>query len=196
MNWHIRKFNIIAPIYQLFFSYQSDYYSEKIKENIDYLNLKKGSKVLDLGSGTGAFAKGWQNAQFKVKAADAAPAMIKKCRENGLDCIEADLLEGLKFEDSSFDIVTAAYLAHGLSFEERKKLYKEASRIASQLVIFHDFGDKENLFINIIEAIEGSYYREFIKSVPYEMESFFAEVEKIKINKWHNWYICKVDDRD
>ncbi len=191
MKGHVRKFNLIAPIYQFFFKFQVLYYSEIIRKYLPELTSEREECLLDLGSGTGAFAFSWQKAGFKVLAADAAPGMIRQCLKNGLDCIELDILERLPFADNSFKIVTAAYLAHGLTKADREILYRESSRVAEKLVVFHDFSARSNLFISFIESLEGSFYKEFINAAPYEMEIYFQNVRVIPVNPWHNWYICE-----
>lgn len=190
MNRHVKLFHSIAPVYQLFFRFETGYYSKLISRYMDELNLEGKGKLLDLGSGTGAFAFSWKKAGFEVTAADAAPGMIRLCRKNGLACLETDILNGLPFEDSSFDVITGAYIAHGLSGEERSFLYSESSRLARELVLFHDFSRRSNPVITVIEKMEGSHYREFINAVPAEMEIFFKEVRVVRVDPWHNWYIC------
>jgi len=192
MNRHVRKFHLIAPFYQLFFKFQSFYYSRLIKANFDRLAKGVTLSILDLGSGTGAFAWSLKKAGHQVLAADAAPGMVKQCRKNGLDCVEFDILKGIPFEDNSFSLVTGAYLAHGMSSADREILYKEASRVAVKYALFHDFSNRYNLVISLIERIEGSHYREFISSVPLEMEKYFEHMDVIPVDPWHNWYIGKV----
>lgn len=188
---HVKLFHSIAPVYQLFFRLETGYYSKLVNRYMDELNLEGKGKLLDLGSGTGAFAFSWKKAGFEVTAADAAPGMITQCRKNGLDCMKLDIQDGLPFKENSFQIVTAAYLAHGLSPEDREILYMESARVAEKLVLFHDFGSKTNPVITFIESLEGSYYKDFIKSVPDEMQNWFDDVKVIKVDPWNNWYICQ-----
>ena len=191
MKKHVRKFHLIAPLYQSFFKFQVLHYSKIIKKHLPQLTSEREGCLLDLGCGTGAFAYCWQKAGFKVLAADAAPGMVSQCLKNGLDCIELDILEKLPFADNSFKIITAAYLAHGLTKKERNILYRESSRVAEKLVVFHDFSTRFNLVISFIEALEGSHYNEFINTVPDEMQICFRNVRVIPVNPWHNWYVCE-----
>lgn len=190
MNRHVKLFHSIAPFYQLFFRFETVYYSKLISRYMDELNLEEKGKLLDLGSGTGAFAFSWEKAGFSVTAADAAPGMVRQCRKNGLTCLETDILKGLPFEDGAFDVITGAYLAHGLAKEDRSLLYRESSRLARELVIFHDYSKRSNPVITLIEKMEGSHYREFVNAVPGEMEIFFKEIKVLAVDPWHNWYIC------
>src|SRR6056297_3862291 len=128
MDRHIQIFNEIAFIYQWFFQRQIKSYQKIIKEFGSYLNISRGDRVLDIGSGTGAFAYSLQINGYNVIGIDASPAMVKKGRKNNVFCIQGNILNGIDFADNSFDLVTAAYVAHGFNKSDRMKLYKEARR--------------------------------------------------------------------
>ncbi len=190
MNWHVRKFHTIAPFYQLFFDFQVRFYTEIIQKNRNITCLKKKDRALDIGSGTGAFAKSWQLEGLEVLASDRAPGMIRRCRKNGLECIEMDIMKKLPFGDNVFQAVTAAYVAHGLGKQERHFLYRETARVAEKIVIFHDLSLRQNWLVSTIETIEQSHYKDFVRSVPGEMIPCFRKVKVLPINRWNNWYLC------
>jgi ubiquinone/menaquinone biosynthesis C-methylase UbiE len=190
MDWHVRKFHLIAPFYQLFFDFQVRFYTEIIQKNMDRTYLKKKDRVLDIGSGTGAFAKSWQLAGLEVLASDRAPGMIRRCRKNGMECMELDILKKMPFRDKAFQAVTAAYVAHGLGRQERQFLYRESARVSDKIVILHDLNQRQNWLVSTIEAIEQSHYRDFVRSVSEEMLPFFRDVKVLPINRWNNWYLC------
>jgi SAM-dependent methyltransferase len=191
MNPHVRKFQSIAPFYGLFFKPQVLYYSRIIEKHISELNLAGCETILDLGSGTGAFARCWQDLGYSVTAVDASPAMVRLCLRNGLKCLEQDVLRGLNFPDNYFDVVVGAYVAHGFPFADRGKLYRESARVAKDLVLFHDFGGKSRFFVSVIEKMEGSCYKEFISRAPGEMKEFFRRVDVLSFSSWNRWYICR-----
>ncbi|MFW6281870.1 MAG: class I SAM-dependent methyltransferase [bacterium] len=193
MNNHIKLFDKIAFIYQWFFKLQVKSYQKIIKEYDNYLNISQGDEVLDLGCGTGAFTYALQEKGYNVTGIDASQAMVEQCCNNNVNCIQGNIINGIDFPDSSFDLVTAAYLAHGIDKANRYKLYKEAKRLTNNRVIFHDYQQKDHLIfylINIIEHLEGGDYFSFRKSAISEMKEIFNEVKIIEVAGWINWYIC------
>ena len=109
---HRFLFNSIAFFYLWFFNRQVQHYTRIIREHLYLFNNDDGSgtgeKVLDLGCGTGAFARALENAGFEVTGVDLAPKMVKAGRSRDLDCLLGDVTAGLHYSAGSFDFVTAA----------------------------------------------------------------------------------------
>ena len=101
-----------------------------------------------------------------------------------------NVVDGLDFEDKSYDLVVFAFVAHGLDKDKRKNLFIEASRLSRGKVLFHDYSSERNILTNIIEYIEGGDYFNFIKTGLEEMQEVFNSVEVVRIKKNTNWYIC------
>ena len=162
------------------FQLQVNSYQKIIQEYEEYLNIAQGDEVLDLGCGTGAFSYSLQERNYNVTGIDASQAMVEQCCNNNVNCIQGNIINGIDFPDSSFDLVTAAYVAHGIDKTNRLKLYKEAKRLTKDRVIFHDYQQKDHsifYLINIIEYLEGGDYFSFRKSAIPEMEEVFDEVK-------------------
>lgn len=191
MNSHAHLFNRIAFAYQWFFKLQIKSYQKTIKKNLHHLKLHKGARVLDIGCGTGAFAYSLEEHGYDVTGVDIAPNMIEKAAANGVDCRQGDITAGLDFADDSFDLVTAAYVAHGLPSGQRKELYRETQRLSRDRVIFHDYRRNNNLIISIIEFLEGGHYFTFRKKAAEEMSAVFDEVTRVPLGSWNCWYICR-----
>jgi ubiquinone/menaquinone biosynthesis C-methylase UbiE len=192
-----RLFDRIAPIYGLFFNYQRKHYQEilnKIKGDID---LKEYSNIIDFGCGTGALCLALENKGLEVTGVDSSSQMLKvairKTRGTNIKYYQGSILEKLPFEDNSFDIVIASYVAHGLKRDERVKMYREMSRLTSNLVILHDYNKKRSLLTDIVEWLERGDYFNFIKNVEEELRDSFTEVRIIDINERAAWYVCKND---
>lgn len=191
LNKHRNIFNIISPVYNLFFKSQIRGYSELLKLHGGELELNGKAEILDLGCGTGAFGAAFSGEGHKVTGIDLAERMVSLASKRGLICRHGNALEGLDFPDSSFDLVTAAYVAHGLDREKRELLMKEAARISRGPVLFHDYSTRRSLSINIIEYLEDGDYFNFIKTGLEEMRSLFREVKVIPVKPHNNWYICR-----
>lgn len=188
-------FNRIAPIYGLFFNYQRKHYQnilEKIKGEID---LKKYRNVIDLGCGTGALCSVFADMGLEVTGVDSARGMLKvatkKTKGYGIRYYQGNILEKLPFDDNSFEVVFASYVAHGLKKRERKKMYEEMSRLSSKLVILHDYNKVRSPLIDLAEWLERGDYFNFINIVEEELGDNFKDVKVIDIDKSASWYICR-----
>lgn len=190
---HSRLFNLIAPIYSLFYNFQVKYYDESLSKVKSEIDLSQYKTILDIGCGTGALCYVLYKNGLKVIGVDAAEKMVEKSRENlkgtNIKILKVDPNQDLPFEDNSFDIVISSYVAHGLKPERRIELYKEASRVAKEKVIFHDYNENRALLTTIIEWLERGDYFNFIKMAETEMKENFKTVKVIDIYKRAAWYI-------
>ena len=93
--------------------------------------IKKGSKILDLGCGSGIAAKYFQDFfEAKVIGVDV--------KDNRLVSIPFQIIDGrnLPFKDNSFDVVLINYVLHHC--ESPEELLKEAKRVSKKIIIFED----------------------------------------------------------
>jgi len=188
---HARLFHSIALPYSWFFAGQARAYAESFDRGRGRLPDPAGKTALDLGCGTGAFSLALREEGWKVQGIDVAAAMVGQARKRGLECGIGDVLEGLGFPDASFDLVSAAYVAHGLAPEDRPALYRETRRLAKELVLFHDFNSRRSLGVELLEWLERSDYRNFILNGKKEMEAHFARVEVLEVGPQAAWYLCR-----
>ncbi len=199
-----RIFNRIAPIYNWFYKKQIKKYRQIVKDISEEFDISSFNSIIDIGCGTGAFCAVANDMGIETVGIDIATNMIDiaegKKETKGVKFYHANVLEGLPFYDNTFDIAFAAYVAHGLSKENRIKMYIEMKRIAKSYIIFHDFNQNRTPLISFIEWLEGGDYFRFIKVAKKEMESCvddmkkcFANVEKINVSKRAAWYICELE---
>lgn len=191
-------FDIIAPIYGMFYEGQVKYYENILTETLKQVDFSKYKSVLDIGCGTGAFctAINNMNTDLKVMGIDAAPKMVKQAKKRNaeikVDFLQGSILTGLDFEDKSFDVIFSCYVAHGLKYEQRQKLYKEAARLAKDKVIFHEYNNNRRFLTDIVEWAEGGDYFNFIKNAEKEMREIFKNVEIMQVSDTAAWYVCSV----
>src|SRR6056297_4227436 len=197
-----RLFNIISPIYGLFFNSQRRNYRDVIDKVEEYLDITKYKSVIDIGCGTGALCSVLYEEGLKVTGVDPAQLMldtaIRKNKDKDIDFQTGNVLEGLNFKENHFDIAIASYVAHGLQPEERKKMYREMSRVAKEWVVIHDYNKRRSLLTSFVEWLERGDYFRFIKTAEkemkdcsQEMEECFSEVRVVDVGERAAWYICK-----
>ncbi len=193
-------FNNIAPIYGLFYKKQKKIFSKIIDEIKEELNVLEYNNIIDVGCGTGALCSVLSKKGMKVTGIDPAKKMIEiainKPENKKIDFIQANVLKSLPFDNNSFDIAIASYVAHGLKIDERKKMYTEMSRVAKKYVIIYDYNDNRSIFTSIIEWLEGKNYFSFIKNTESEMKSCFFDVKIVNVDTRANWYICTPNKLD
>lgn len=185
-------FNTIAPVYGLFFDFQVRKYRKVIHENKPLFD--QCESVLDIGCGTGAMCFVLNELHIKVTGVDPADKMLKiakhKNKLNHNAFIQSDILERLPFEDKSFDVTIASYVAHGMKVNDRIKMYTEMSRLTKKQVIFYDYNAKRNKFVDIVESLENGDYFNFIQSAEKEMREYFKAVEIINVDTMASLYVC------
>jgi len=195
-------FNSVAPVYGLFYNVQKRRFAEVIEGAANELDLSSFDSIIDIGCGTGALCSVLNRKGLKVTGIDPAGKMLEiaKAKQENKDIsfMHANVLEGLPFENNSFDIAIASYVAHGLKVEERKRMYVEMSRVARHFVVIYDYNDKRSLFTTFVEWLEGGDYFHFIENAEPEMKDCFSELKScftdvrvVDVDTRAAWYICK-----
>ena len=191
-----RLFDWLSPIYYHAFKRQRKRYAQ-VYGKMNNCNLNKFSSILDIGCGTGAMASVFADMGLKTYALDHSLGMVRVAKKR-LANTPVNLLQGgaagsLPFPADSFDIVIAAFVAHGLRPGPRQKLYEEMKRVSRHLVILHDYSQARSLLTNLTEYAEGGDYFEFIKVVNDELIDYFGNLEVVKIARGSCCYICNID---
>ena len=185
-----KLFNRIARPYSWFFRSQVKFYRACFDAGRSFLPDPAGKQALDLGCGTGAFATVLKGEGWDVRGIDAAEKMVAKARRVGIDASVGDVLAGLPLADKSFDLVSAAYVVHGLEREDRAAFFREAGRLSRGLVLFHDYSGRRRLLTDFIERLEGGGYFEFIETGAEEMRLAFSNVRVLETSESSSWYLC------
>lgn len=185
---HLELFDLIAPFYAWFYSYQRKGY----RTSLDLLFKQdlKGTSALDVGCGTGALSIELST-YLKVKAVDGSSKMIKEAHRLNpqLDLEWIDVNHGLPFPDKSFDYVFSSFVLHGLSSSQRISLLREMKRVSLKDVIILDYHKGRHPFISLVEWIEHGDYFHFMDHFDEEILKVFDHKEILRINKHTAFYI-------
>ncbi len=142
---------------------------------------KAGMNVLDIGCGTGAHLKLYQNEKCDVFGIDMSAAMLKVARTKLGDVADLKLCDASKttFSENTFDLITSFTVLHEMAPQVRINVLNEAKRILKNdgrilLIDFHP-GPVKNIkglisrsIITIAEIVAGGEhyknYRNFMQS--------------------------------
>jgi ubiquinone/menaquinone biosynthesis C-methylase UbiE len=186
-------FDQIAPFYGLFYTMQKNSYRQIFGAILPRLDLRPPASVLDVGCGTGALCSALHELGFVVTGIDPAVKMLdiakKKNVQADIRFVQGSAMAGLPFADNEFDCVLASYVAHGFKSRERFILYREMARVSRNLVLLHDFRSQASIFVDFVEKLEGSDYRNFIRQVEGEMAEIFPKTRTVHVSSRASWYI-------
>ena len=196
---HGRTFDLVALPYDLFFHSQRRAFRRVFRAHGGMLDLPSDARVLDIGCGTGALASVLAERGFRVSAVEPSAGMRERARRRlrgtGVALSAGDALEGLPFPDGAFDLVVASHVVHGMSATDRVTFYREALRVSTGLVLFHDYAPRHPRHsppdAPFLETLERSDYRRFVRDGAAEMRLVFASVALIAVGPGSAWYVCR-----
>lgn len=131
------------------------------------LSLCPTASVLDLGTGTGAFAQAFvERGHRHVLGIDVADQLLRRARRRVPTArfYQADITELPDLPDRSFDIVTLGYVLHGMAPSLRLRTLQSAARLARRFVLVVDYQQRGNVVIRALEWAEGPHYPEFLRT--------------------------------
>lgn len=197
-------FNMIAPVYGLFYHYQKRRTRQVIKAAKSTLDLSSYKTILDVGCGTGAVCAVLAENGFEVTGIDQAEGMLEIARRKALGkgkgkpilFLPGNVLESLPFDDKTFDVSLASYVAHGMGKREREAMYAEMSRITRHKMIIYDYNQKKSILTTLVERLEGGDYPNFIQNTVTEMRQQFPKVDVIQVGRQSAWYILSPTEEE
>ena len=144
-------------------------------------DVRRGDRVLDVGSGPGYFARMLAEAVGKegsVVGVDAAPEMIdyanKQARHLSNCSFQSGTAESLGFPDASFDMVASSLMMHHLPDEARLPAVREMKRVLRPggKLLLADFTIPEHGAWRVVAMLTG--HAEMQRRVP-PLEPLIAE---------------------
>lgn len=165
-----RAFAFLAPFYDLVTMPLS-----RVRNRVvDFTSARSGSRILDVGTGTGKQAFAFAEMGHDIVGIDLSEAMLNVARKNNnhenVKFMIADAAT-LPFEDNQFDVSCASFALHDMLSTIREKALKEMVRVTKPkgTIMIVDYTLPENriggfMMYHFIKLYEGKYYVEFIKS--------------------------------
>jgi len=191
-------FDRIASAYSMFYHIQVKRYGRVIDAMSKAVNLSACRSIVDVGCGTGALCCAFSRRGYKMTGVDLSARMLEVARgkegNEGVEFLQASVLEGLPFEDKAFDASIASFVAHGLKPGERKAMYSEMARVTKLLVIIYDYNERRTLITDIAERLEGGDYFNFIRTAEAELKECFGDVRRVDAGRFSSWYICETKE--
>lgn len=165
-----RMFAFLAPFYDCVTMPVA-----KIRDRVvDFTNARSGSRILDIGTGTGKQAFAFAKTGHEVVGIDLSEDMLNVAkRKNKYENVKFQIADAahLPFEDKRFDVCCVSFALHDMLATIREKALKEMSRVTKPngMVVIVDYALPENkigrfLIYHFVKLYEGKYYQEFIKS--------------------------------
>ncbi len=163
-------FKILAPFYDTVTAPIS-----RIRDKVvDFTDARNGSRILDVGTGTGKQAFAFAKRDYDITGIDLSEDMLKvankKNKYENAGFLVADA-SNLPFKDSSFDVSSVSFALHDMLLPVREKALKEMVRVTRRdgMVVIVDYALPEKkirrfLIYQFVKLYEGKYYIEFIKS--------------------------------
>lgn len=158
--------------------------------------IKRGDKILDIGSGPGNEAIFLAKQGMKVIALDINPGAIVIAKElatlqgvNNIKFIQGDALK-LNFEDEAFDVVNDTFVFHHFEKSVRKRYARGVNRILKNKGIFvlRGFSCKMTLGSGPFRLTGNEVLKAFMPYFEVEELSLFKNLPTVKRpEQWH-WF--------
>ena len=153
MSWFANWFD--SPYYHTLYKNRDEKEAQVFIDNlIDYLQIPKGSKLIDIACGKGRHAKYFNKKGMDVVGVDLSQNSIntaKKDENKNLQFSAHDMREN--YQENAFDVVTNLFTSFGY-FEDNKDEQKAINAMASNLkkegILIIDFMNAKKVIANLV----------------------------------------------
>ena len=137
------------------------------------LNGAPGSRLADIGGGTGNYALALKREGWDPVVVDRSPEMLERAGAKGLETIEADA-QRLPFDDQSFDAAMMLSMLHHV--EDRGAALAEARRIlrSGGRLVLKGFTGEDAASLWIVDYFPSS--RQWMEATHPPLAAFLAEL--------------------
>lgn len=175
MNWdyysYTKKwFKMWAPIYD----YVAVFIFAIRTKVVSVTNAEKGSKILDVATGTGKQAFAFGERGYEVVGIDLSEDMLKVAnKKNKYRNVRFEVADAtnMPFEENYFDVSCVSFALHDMPLPIREKVLEEMVRVTEPkgTVVIVDYALPRNTFAKyliyrFVSFYESKYYPQFIGS--------------------------------
>ncbi|WP_442600725.1 class I SAM-dependent methyltransferase [Paenibacillus sp. KN14-4R] len=137
---------------------------------LSLLNLRKQTKILDLGAGSGQHSRYIKENGHDVTCIDISPKMVEACIRRGLNALKMDFYN-LSFEDNFFDGIWAMNSLLHIPKQDLLNVLKEIRRVMKPESTFY-------------MGVYGGYNSEGIwEEDPCQPQRFFSFYDEMKMKE-------------
>lgn len=165
-----KVFDVLAPFYDIVVTP----FSRLRARVVTFTGAAKGSRILDVATGTGKQAFAFAKRGYDVVGIDLSEGMVEVAkRKNRYKNVKFQVADAtnLPFEDNGFDVVSASFALHTMPPSIRQKVLKEMARVTRQAgtMVIVDFALPLNrigkyLVYDLVKAPMGKHFVEFTHS--------------------------------
>lgn len=188
----LTSFDSISPLYDFFETYILKDYQGSLELITKYLRVNQEDIIVDMGGGTGYFAKYLEPQVKQVIVIDPSLKMLQKINKHSIEKIWGTA-EKISISDKSVDKVVLINTFHHIPEEYHKPVLEEIYRILKtqgQLFIIEvqpDAGLIQNIFLKLEQLITGATYHLNAKQLKKKLETCGYTVDNIISPSDHNW---------
>ncbi len=170
------------------------------KKILQQIDLNHGGSAIDVGCGTGNLTFILAESFTHVTGIDISSTMLSRANQkaaekniNNVTFTTADFIN-TAFKTNSYDFSFCSFVLHHLNpTDSLLPFLKKLAFITKHKVIIIDYGAKIKLPYYLIELVEKSFFREFIK-MDYPLlwqESRLTCGQELEIEGYHAWVLHK-----
>ena len=155
MSWFVNWFD--SPYYHLLYKNRGEKEAQVFIDNvIEKLQLKKGSKLIDIACGKGRHATYFNKKGMNVVGVDLSPNSIASAKQNENNNLQFSVHDMREvYKENHFDIVTNLFTSFGYfenKDDEQKAINAMAENLKSDGVLIIDFMNIKKIIANLISS--------------------------------------------
>ncbi len=155
MSWFATWFD--SPYYHLLYKNRDEKEAQVFIDNlIEKLQLKKGSKLIDIACGKGRHATYFNKKGMNVVGVDLSPNSIASAKQNENNNLQFSVHDMREvYKENHFDIVTNLFTSFGYfenKDDEQKAINAMAENLKSDGILIIDFMNIKKIIANLISS--------------------------------------------